>query len=143
MLSMAFVCWNRFLDLSEAIEEQDSSILMENVDFQNTDVPFEIILTNHNVDKGRIEQVRDWVLQISLDTKVNQETDKRQCENCGTSTYEASLSCHSCKKVSEPCIVTGYPVTKNKVKCSSCSKSANKDDWNKYLLVERVYSRVY
>lgn len=136
---MAFVCWNRFLDLTEAIEEQDSSLLMENLDFQNSDVPFEVTLANHNVAKEKIELVRDWVLQISLDTKVSQETDKRPCDNCGASTYEPSLSCHSCKKASEPCIVTGYPVTRNKVKCTSCSKPANKEDWNKYLMIERVF----
>ena len=43
MQSMAFVCWNRFLDISEAIEEGDLSSL-ENTDFENTDVPFDIEL---------------------------------------------------------------------------------------------------
>lgn len=32
MINMAFVCWNRYLDLSEAIEEGDTSML-ENADF--------------------------------------------------------------------------------------------------------------
>ncbi|KAJ3338128.1 hypothetical protein HDU91_001310, partial [Kappamyces sp. JEL0680] len=91
MLSMAFVCWNRFLDLTEAIEEKDSSLLMENLDFQNTDVPFEVNLPTRNVEQQKIEQVRDWVLQVSLDTKVQQEIDKRECDNCGASTYDASL----------------------------------------------------
>jgi intraflagellar transport protein 172 len=47
---MAFVCWNRFLDLTEAIDENDASGLMENIDFQNTDVPFNINLSAQNVD---------------------------------------------------------------------------------------------
>ncbi|TPX67270.1 hypothetical protein SpCBS45565_g03981 [Spizellomyces sp. 'palustris'] len=48
MNNMAFVCWNRFLDISEAIEEGDASML-ENADFQNTDVPFDIELPLENM----------------------------------------------------------------------------------------------
>lgn len=40
---MAFVCYNRLLDLSEAIEEGNLS-MMENTDFLNTDVPFDVPL---------------------------------------------------------------------------------------------------
>jgi intraflagellar transport protein 172 len=43
MTSMAFVCWNRLLDLSEAIED-GSLAMMENTDFIDTDVPFDIQL---------------------------------------------------------------------------------------------------
>ncbi|KAJ3273642.1 hypothetical protein HDV01_004251 [Terramyces sp. JEL0728] len=137
MLSMAFVCWNRYLDLSEAIEEGDLSMI-ENTDFINTDVPFDVELPSKAIQNEKIEQIRDWVLQISLDQKVNQETDKRECENCKTVIYDASLDCYSCKKVYEPCVVTGYPLSRNRVKCTTCSKFANKDDWNKYVMIERA-----
>lgn len=33
----------------------------------------------------------------------------RRCEQCGTETYEANLTCHQCKAVLEPCSVSGYP----------------------------------
>ena len=33
---------------------------------------------------------------------------------------------------------TGYPVLKNKVRCGNCNKFANKEDWNKFVMVERV-----
>lgn len=46
---MAFVCWNRLLDLSEAIEEGDLS-MMENTDFIDTDVPFDINLPAKPID---------------------------------------------------------------------------------------------
>ena len=104
--NMAFVCWNRFLDLSEAIEAGDFSML-ENSDFANTDVPFEVDIPKQPVDESTREEVRDWVLQVSLDHKVNQEVDFRECEKCGTSIYEASLSCYNCNTLSEPCVVTG------------------------------------
>ncbi|RKO83135.1 hypothetical protein BDK51DRAFT_52210 [Blyttiomyces helicus] len=31
----------------------------------------------------------------------------------------------------------GYPVLRNKVKCTTCNRAANKDDWNKFVLIER------
>jgi intraflagellar transport protein 172 len=137
LVSMAFVCWNKLLDLNEAIEEGDTSML-ENADFQNTDVPFDVPLPTKPIEKVKLEQIRDWVLQTSLDQKVTQEVDKRDCDRCGTNIYEASLVCHNCNNNSEACIVTGYPVLRNKVKCTSCSKWANQDDWNKFIMSERV-----
>lgn len=53
MNNMAFVCWNRYLDLSEAIEEGDTSLL-ENTDFLDTDVPFDVELPAENLP------VRQW-----------------------------------------------------------------------------------
>ncbi|KAJ3152666.1 hypothetical protein HDU86_005539 [Geranomyces michiganensis] len=136
MSNMAFVCWNRYLDLSEAIDEQDASML-ENTDFEHTDVPFEFSLPAENLPDVNREEVRDWVLQVSLDQKVNQEMDTRECDNCGTSIYDASLSCQNCHTAWEPCVVTGYPVLRQKVKCGSCARPANKEDWNKFVMVER------
>ena len=41
--NMAFVFFNRFLDLSEAIEE-GSTDMLDNSDFADTDIPFEVPL---------------------------------------------------------------------------------------------------
>ena len=41
--NMAFVFFNRFLDLSEAIEE-GSTDMIDNSDFTDTDIPFEVPL---------------------------------------------------------------------------------------------------
>lgn len=46
---MAFVCWNRFLDLADAIEDGGSLEMMENSDFANTDVPFDVKLPRENI----------------------------------------------------------------------------------------------
>lgn len=45
---MAFVCWNRFLDLADAIEDGTMG-MMENSDFANTDVPFDVKLPRENM----------------------------------------------------------------------------------------------
>ena len=46
---MAFVCWNRFLDLADAIEDGDSLAMIENSDFANTDVPFDVKLPKETI----------------------------------------------------------------------------------------------
>lgn len=106
MTAMAFVCWNRYLDLCEAIDEGDASML-ENADFENSDVPNDFDLPAHNLPEAKREEVRDWVLQVSLDQKVAQEVDRRDCEECGANIYAASLVCYSCQTKADACIVTG------------------------------------
>jgi hypothetical protein len=32
----------------------------------------------------------------------------------------------------------GYPVLDSKVTCRTCSKPANQEDWNKYIMIEKV-----
>jgi intraflagellar transport protein 172 len=49
MNNMAFICWNRFLDLCEVIEDGDPTSL-ENTDFANTDVPFNALLSKSLVE---------------------------------------------------------------------------------------------
>jgi intraflagellar transport protein 172 len=132
--NMAFVFFNRFLDLTEAIDDPETG-MMDNADFADTDVPFDFPLPeNHTVSEDQREEVRNWVLQISMDHTQEQSLSTRQCQNCGTQTYEGNLQCHSCKFEHQPCIITGYPVlTKDAVKCTSCGMPANRNDWNSYI----------
>merc|ERR1711988_745145 len=108
---------------------------MDNADFADTDVPYDFPLPDaHTVNEQEREEVRSWVLQISMDQKVDQTLSTHFCQNCGVQTYEANLECHNCKFEYQPCIVTGYPVTsKDCVKCTSCSMPANRNDWNSYI----------
>ena len=91
ILNMAFVFLNRYLDLAEAIEDPDSAQLSDNLDFQGTDVPspFDIPLPETNLlSEAQREEIRDWVLQISMENKVEQVLSFRNCEECGTDIYE-------------------------------------------------------
>ncbi|KAJ3029187.1 hypothetical protein HK097_005841, partial [Rhizophlyctis rosea] len=135
-----FVCWNRFLDVCEVFEDEGPTATLsnlDNTDFEGSDVPFDVEVGELTVDDETREKVRDTVLQISLDTHQPQELDHRDCEECGESIYDASLVCGRCQAKCEACVVTGYPVLKNKVRCGSCSKFANKEDWNKFVMIER------
>ena len=52
-------------------------------------------------------QVRNFILELSMDQQVEQVLSTRRCEQCGTATYEANLTCHNCKVKLEPCSVSG------------------------------------
>ncbi|KAI8999812.1 hypothetical protein BC832DRAFT_563653 [Gaertneriomyces semiglobifer] len=137
MTNMAFLCWNRFLDISDAIDEGEAT-LQDSRDFADTDIPSEVELPLQSITSNKREEVRDWVLQLSLDQQVKRDLNRRQCGSCGEDIYEAALSCRNCQYIWAPCIVTGYPILQSSVNCTSCNRAANKDDWNKYVASEKA-----
>eukprot|EP00191_Tetraselmis_sp_GSL018_P001208 CAMPEP_0177614748 /NCGR_PEP_ID=MMETSP0419_2-20121207/22933_1 /TAXON_ID=582737 /ORGANISM="Tetraselmis sp., Strain GSL018" /LENGTH=1707 /DNA_ID=CAMNT_0019112051 /DNA_START=174 /DNA_END=5298 /DNA_ORIENTATION=- len=134
-LNMAFVFLNRYLDITEAMEDPEG-FTIENSDFVNTDIPAEFDLPErHYLDEDKREEVREWVLALSMDQDVEQSLSCRTCSQCGADTYEANLVCHSCKVPSEACCITGYPIPSGeRVACKADpSVVARKDDWNTFI----------
>ena len=134
-LNMAFVFLNRFLDIAEAMDEQDSAWTIENSDFVNTEIPFEFQLPDvHFVPEDKREEVRDWVLALSMDQQVDQSLSTRVCHNCKTEIYEAALQCHHCQAVTEACIVDGYPILPGeRYQPGSIVWPARRDGWKTYI----------
>ncbi|MEW5300130.1 MAG: hypothetical protein WDW38_002966 [Sanguina aurantia] len=139
-LSMSFVMLNRYLDLTDAMDEPDSSnASIENADFANTDIPYDFVIPQRSyVSDDEREEVRNLVLEISMDRAVEQALDTRTCESCGGQTYEANLVCHnhSCKHRSEACVVTGYPVPSHErvvSKANGTEVVAIRDHWNTWV----------
>nr|XP_022315673.1 intraflagellar transport protein 172 homolog [Crassostrea virginica] len=129
----AFVFLNRYLDISEAIEE-GSLDMLDHSDFQDTDIPFEIPLPEKAyLTNQQHEEVKEWVLAVSMDQKVEQvlPRDERNC-------YEASLIAPDTGIRSQPCVVTGYPVLKSPMEFKRPGMVANKDDWNKIIMAAKV-----
>ncbi|XP_048583111.1 intraflagellar transport protein 172 homolog [Nematostella vectensis] len=131
--NMAFVFLNRYLDLSEGIEE-GSLDMLDNSDFAETDIPFEVPVPEKQfLPEEKREEIKEWVLAVSMDQKVEQvlPTDERD-------TYEASLVALNTGISSLPCVVTGYPVLRNKIDFKRPGKAANKEDWNKFIMATKV-----
>lgn len=83
-----------------------------------------------------LPQVRNFILELSMDQNVEQSLATRACENCGTETYEANLSCHNCKHKWEPCAVSGYPVQAHEKvvsKTNGFDVVAIRDHWNQWV----------
>jgi intraflagellar transport protein 172 len=134
--NMAFVFFNRYLDLTEAMEEPEMANMIDNSDFANSDIPFDFPLpekSQTDEEKSHTEEVRNWVLQVSMDNNTDQSLDTRNCDSCGAGTFSGSLKCHSCATTKRPCIITGFPVLRDSVKCPSCNMVANRSDWNNYV----------
>mmetsp|Transcript_11730 Transcript_11730/g.22317 ORF Transcript_11730/g.22317 Transcript_11730/m.22317 type:complete len:1744 (-) Transcript_11730:31-5262(-) len=135
-LNMAFVFLNRFVDLSDLVDDPDSGDI-DNTDFLETDLPSPLdvpLPPKHFYSEDVREEAREWVLEKAMSNNVNQAVNQRACDKCNVETYEAALVCHSCKDQSEACIVTGFPIMRNRrCQCKACGKPANKDDWNMYV----------
>lgn len=136
-MNMAFVMLNRFLDLTDAMEDPESSAaVIENSDFSCTDIPFDFHLPSRaHLDYDKREDIRNVVLEMSMDQQVEQSLSLRTCEKCGVDTYEAALTCHSCKNKWEACSVTGYPIPPGErvVSRGPIEVVARRDDWNLYV----------
>lgn len=133
--NMTFVFLNRYVDLSDLIEEPDNGAL-DNTDFLGTDIPLlDVPLPAKQFCTSDLrDEARDWVLDAAMSNSVSQALNQRLCRNCNTQTYEAAIECHKCKKHAEVCMVSGYPVNPAaRVQCTSCHCPANRDDWNMYV----------
>ena len=108
------------MDLFEAIEEGSTDAL-DNTDLLETDIPLEVPLpeTPH-LPRESHEAVKEWVLAVSMDQKVEQRlpVDERM-------TYEASLITANTGTTYQPCIITG----KNGLARSSDLVSINGSDF--------------
>jgi len=81
-LNMAFVFLNRYLDITEAVEDHEpSSTVLDNSDFADTQIPFDFPLPEKQylADAER-EKVRDYVLELSMNASVQQSLQTDELE---------------------------------------------------------------
>ena len=82
--NMAFMFFNRYLDLYEAIEDPDSGGINDNSDFQDTDLPSpaDIPLPEKNlISADERDNIRDWVLSMNMNSSVDKNLSMKNCEN--------------------------------------------------------------
>ncbi|XP_013113055.2 intraflagellar transport protein 172 homolog [Stomoxys calcitrans] len=127
----AFVMLNHYLDVCEAIED-GSGNLVDHSDLASTDfpssvpIPEEIHLKN---DPSLHEEVREWVLAVSMDQQVDQvlPVDDRGL-------YESSLGMNDIA-----CVLSGYPVRgRQPVTFQSSVRQANRDVWSKFSVAIKL-----
>jgi intraflagellar transport protein 172 len=69
-----------------------------------------------------------------MDAGVEQALATVACEHCGADTYEAALTCHSCRQAWEPCVVSGYPVhPQDRLVPPRSNMAARRSDWNTWV----------
>ncbi|KAL5965213.1 hypothetical protein TSMEX_007033 [Taenia solium] len=135
--SMAFVFLNRFLDLMEVIEDHEgNSDALDSTDFQNTDIPLEVPIPEEPyATNAEHEAVREWILAVSMDQKLDQVLPKDE-----RGVYVACLRSSATGVSALPCVVTGYPVLRDGVSFSSKNgkHSANLEDWKRLTYAANV-----
>ena len=131
--NVAFVMLNRYVDLADEIGDalEDSMAggaapevdfgVLDNSDFEGTEVPapgaFRLPAAAWLSGSAR-DEVRDWVLAISMDQQVKQELPNGSVPLTSQASWPK-------------CIVTGYPVPSgDAAKCPSCGSNAIKGAWN-------------
>ncbi|XP_046738149.1 intraflagellar transport protein 172 homolog [Diprion similis] len=131
--SEAFVFLNHFLDLEECIEEGDGGLL-DVEDLKVTDFPVEVPLpTTLSLSAEQREEVREWVLAVSMDQRVEQglPVDQRGVY-IGSLTNPANTT-----GVLQACILTGYPIRGPIINFEGSNHVADRDDWNKLVSTAR------
>jgi intraflagellar transport protein 172 len=122
--NLSFMTLNRYVDIVEAIEEQDAS-LIDPSDFSDADnvrFDFELPKEQYLTDSDAREEIKDWVLELCTTSSVSQSLPSPS-QAQGT-VYEALFASR------EPlCIVTGFPIPpKNRLEVNG--SIANKENWN-------------
>ena len=133
--SMALVLLNRFIDICDAMEEGARDLSgLDNADFAGAGVPSPAEMAMPAapfVAERAKEEVKEWVLTVSMDRKVEQTLSKRPCFACSTPIFEAALGCPSCKAGFPSCVITGYPIPSSQLAtCAGCGSKALKSAWN-------------
>ena len=135
-LNMAFVLFNRYIDLTDRMADPDGGDI-DNADFLITDIPspFDTPLPSVQWYSDAVrEEAREWILEKAMSHDIGQSVTVRNCDKCGKGMYEAGLVCSHCQYAYEACVVSGYPVMRGKkVSCGGCQKSALREEWNKYV----------
>uniref|UniRef100_A0A8D8X160 Intraflagellar transport protein 172 homolog n=1 Tax=Cacopsylla melanoneura TaxID=428564 RepID=A0A8D8X160_9HEMI len=144
--SEAFVFWNHYLDICDAIEDNNTDNL-EHTDLIHTDFPQDITLpTRLTMSPDQHEHVKNWVLALSVDRNRNATqglpTDNRKV-------YIGSLYSlnEQTTDTATPCVVSGWPIinpqsfsAKFSVIQFANKKYANKDNYKIFMDIAKFNS---
>ncbi|XP_049874490.1 intraflagellar transport protein 172 homolog [Pectinophora gossypiella] len=122
----AFVLLNRSLDLAEAADD-DAAHLLDYTDFECTDwsrTP--LLLENACLRGSALDEVREWVLAVSMDQAVEQTlpVDSRGMYSSSVGAEEAC------------CVLTGYPLGSRLVTFTN-GRCANREWWSRAVSAAR------
>ncbi|XP_070491879.1 intraflagellar transport protein 172 homolog [Chironomus tepperi] len=129
--SEAFVMLNHYLDICEAIEE-GSGDLVDHTDLGSTDFPSSVPIPESMHLKHEMklhEEIRDWVLAISMDQQVDQAlpVDDRNL-------YESSLGMGD-----SVCLISSYPVLgRQPITFQRSSNLCNRDAYSKLTVSAKM-----
>uniref|UniRef100_A0A7E4USX7 WD_REPEATS_REGION domain-containing protein n=1 Tax=Panagrellus redivivus TaxID=6233 RepID=A0A7E4USX7_PANRE len=129
--NLAFVFLNHYLDVVDAIEDNDPSAV-DNSIFDGTDIPIQFGLPNSRfLTEEEHEDVKEWVLAVSVDRSVSKElpVDTR-------GVYEGSLVDSEGKEY-PICLISGYPILSNPKPLGN-GKFVDPANWQSFVTVSKT-----
>ena len=129
--NLAFVFLNHYLDVVDAIEENDPSTV-DNSIFEGTDIPLQFGLPHSMFLSEEVhEEIKEWVLSVSVDKKISKELplDRR-------GVYEAS-TIDSEGKEYPICVISGYPII-GSIKELGNGKTADPANWQTFVTLVKT-----
>lgn len=130
--NLAFMLLNRYVDLSEAIDTGDYSMI-DNGDYNEADdIPLDGPPSSFHYlpNEDAREDVRTWVLTVVTDSSIDQQFPHREAAK--NTLYDGLFSSER-----PTCIVSGYPVYSADLLDVNNSK-ANRKDWNAFVAKQRT-----
>ena len=85
--------FNRYLDISEMIEDPENADLEDPDQFKCTDVPsiVNLRLPGENfVPEDKRQKLRDWCLKISMERNDEIPLPKKSCPSCSKQVFEVN-----------------------------------------------------
>ncbi|KAH7719862.1 hypothetical protein AAVH_12667 [Aphelenchoides avenae] len=129
--NMAFLFLNQYLDVVEAIEANDASIVDNSV-FEGTDVPQQFSLPQSAyLSPEEHEEVKEWVLSVSVDQRVQPALSVDE-----NGRYEASTVDQD-GNVFPVCVISGYPVLHSGHDFGN-GKMADSDAWQAFVTLTKT-----
>lgn len=140
--SSAFIFFNTFIDICDAIDDSDHLNDISEEIYENTCIPSlhseKVKLPrSHLFSEEDRADIRQWVLEIAVEGDLERTLPTRTCMNCNQETFLGNQTCHHCQHKEQLCIITGLPLTADHVKIPSSGKLANREDFNRYIQVMR------
>ena len=130
--NLAFVLLNHYVDLADAIEESNPS-LIDNSDLASASrIPLSSKLpeSQYIEDVSTREDEKTWVLSLCTDKSIDQELPP--ANRVAGTIYEGLFNSHY-----RDCIVTGYPVAGKDV-LEVNGVVANRRDWNTFVQSQKI-----
>jgi len=133
----AFIFFNRYLDIYEAIQDPSNNMIEDNEEFSRTDIPnlLDLRLPRQNmISEQEKSEIRDWLLQIVNKKPYELRLPKKTCSNCSQSIYANNITCPFCHVQEKPCYLTGLPLKANAVsQCRECKMKFDTESYKAFI----------
>eukprot|EP00767_Chilomastix_cuspidata_P007164 gnl/Chilomastix_cuspidata/775.p1 GENE.gnl/Chilomastix_cuspidata/775~~gnl/Chilomastix_cuspidata/775.p1 ORF type:complete len:1830 (+),score=796.01 gnl/Chilomastix_cuspidata/775:2075-7564(+) len=130
----ALIFLNLALDIRDSLLGGDDIVNVDVTDIIETGIPVEFTTPSRFfLDDARIEDVRQWVMMVSMDRTDSLELTFDRC-SCGAPVWTAAETCQRCgTRQGNRCVLSGSVVDVTAAPCCTCGAVAKRSYWNELV----------